>query len=310
MIKDFLPYLADKSFFTKAAVLVLLIAVFLLLTMVIGIVAAIPFFGLNAVMDLTLMENLNDLRSVQLLKYFQVINQFGVFILPALAYAWLVNRKPAGYLNLHGTISMHHLLLSLLLILVSIPAINRLVVWNEQMQLPDFLEGVESWMRQSEDQTKMLTDAFLNVKSLSGLFGNLLIIALLAAVGEELLFRGVVLKMLNESLHNVHLAVLISAVLFSSLHMQFYGFLPRTVLGILFGYVFVWSGNLWIPILLHFIFNGISVVAAYLYNLGMIDTDVDSLGETPNDLIVAGSLLLSVLLLFVMYRMRFRQVKE
>ena len=310
MIKDFLPYLADKSFFTKAAILVLLIAVFLLLTMVIGIVAAIPFFGLNAVMDLTLMENLNDLRSVQLLKYFQVINQFGVFILPALAYAWLVNRKPAGYLNLHGTISMHHLLLSLLLILVSIPAINRLVVWNEQMQLPDFLEGVESWMRQSEDQTKMLTDAFLNVKSLSGLFGNLLIIALLAAVGEELLFRGVVLKMLNESLHNVHLAVLISAVLFSSLHMQFYGFLPRTVLGILFGYVFVWSVNLWIPILLHFIFNGISVVAAYLYNLGMIDTDVDSLGETPNDLIVAGSLLLSVLLLFVMYRMRFRQVKE
>jgi membrane protease YdiL (CAAX protease family) len=196
------------------------------------------------------------------------------------------------------------MILALLLIIVSIPAINRMVEWKEQMNLTEFLSWMKDWMVRSEEQTQLLTDAFLDVKSVLGLSGNLLIIALLAAIGEELLFRGVILRLLFESTKNIHLAVLISAVLFSSLHMQFYGFLPRTVLGILFGYIFIWSGSLWLPIMLHFIFNGISVVAAYLYNIGKIGTDIDSFGQTENDIVVIVSLLASLLLMFILYKLR------
>ncbi|MCB0804613.1 MAG: CPBP family intramembrane metalloprotease [Bacteroidales bacterium] len=304
MIKDFLPILHDKSFFLKIAVLFLLIAVFLLLTMVIGIVVALPFYGPGVVFNLAEMNNLDDPSTVGLLKFFQVVNQLGVFILPPIAFAWLVNRQPLSYLKLGVRFRKDHLILSVMLIFISIPAINMLVVWNEQMDLPDFMNGIENWMRQSEDQTKHLTDAFLNVKTAGGLIVNLLIIAMMAAIGEELLFRGVVLRLLDEKLKNVHLAILISAVLFSSLHMQFYGFIPRTAIGILFGYMYVWTGSLWIPIILHFVFNGTSVVAAYLYNIGASSTDVDSFGYTPNQWIVAGSILISILLLFMIYKTR------
>jgi len=303
MISDFLPRLEGRSFFLKISVLVLLIAVFLLLTMVIGIVIAIPFFGLDAVMHLTIMDNMDEKQTI-LLKFFQLINQLGVFVLPALAFAYLYNRKPVEYLHLDKRIPWRHLLLSIILIFVSMPAINRMVVWNEQMDLPDFFNGLETWMKNSETQTKQLTDAFLNVTSFIGLLGNLLIIAFLAAIGEELLFRGVILKLLMKSMKNIHLAVLISAILFSGLHMQFYGFLPRAILGILFGYVFIWSGSLWLPMVLHFIFNGISVVAAYLYNIGSITTDLDSLGNTPNNYVVLISVVVSLLILFYLQRIR------
>ena len=310
MISDFLPRLEGRSLYFKLVVLLLLIAVFLLLSMVIGIVIALPFFGLDAVMNLTNMDSLNGHRTVVLLKFFQMVNQLGVFILPALAFAYLYNRKPIKYLHLSDKIQLPHLFLSVLLIIVSLPAINRMVVWNEQMDLPDFFNGIENWMKSSEDQTQMLTDAFLNVTSVVGLFGNLIVIALLAAVGEELLFRGVILRILYTNLKNVHLAVFISAVLFSALHMQFYGFLPRMVLGMLFGYIFIWSGTLWLPIVLHFIFNGISVVAAFLYNKGMISTDVDSFGTSSNDNVVYGSFIASVLLLFIIYWRRIISIKK
>ena len=148
-----------------------------------------------------------------------------------------------------------------------------------------------------------LTESFLNVSTFGGLVVNLIIIALLAAVGEELLFRGVILQLFVEWFKNKHLAIIISAILFSAMHIQFYGFLPRMILGILFGYIFIWSGSLWIPILLHFIFNGITVVAAYLFHKGLIQTDVESFGVTENAFLVLSSFLLIILLLFVIYRM-------
>jgi membrane protease YdiL (CAAX protease family) len=300
---DFLPHLKEKPILIKGLVLILLIAVSLLFSMVLGIVIAIPFFGTGILEHFNELNDYSNEFTIQFLKYFQVINQIGVFILPAILYAYLENRKPAAYLKLNSRPKFAHLLIASILIIASIPAINWLVEINEGMRLPEIFKGLENWMRDSENKTNQLTEAFLNVTSPGGLLINMIIIALLAAVGEELLFRGVVLQLFVDWFKNRHLAVILSAILFSALHIQFFGFLPRMFLGILFGYIFIWSGSLWIPIVLHFIFNGITVVAVYLYHKGLIQTDVDSFGVTDNVLLILSSFLLIALLLYAIYRM-------
>jgi membrane protease YdiL (CAAX protease family) len=250
------------------------------------------------------MNDFSDVKTIAYLKYFQVINQIGAFILPALLYAYLENRNAGRYLNIDKSPRVIPLFFSILLIIVFIPAVNSLVLLNEQMQLPTFMKSIEDWMRESEDKTNLLTEAFLNVNSLGGLIVNLFIIGLLAAVGEELLFRGVILRLLADWLKNQHLAILLSAILFSALHFQFFGFLPRTALGIIFGYVYFWTGSLWIPIILHFIFNGATVLVAYLYQTGAISTDIESFGMTDNLVIIIASFLFTFLFLWLIYRSR------
>lgn len=299
---EFFPYLKDKPYVIKGLVLILLMAVSLLLTMILGIIIALPFFGIGILEHFKELNDYTNETSIHFLKYFQVVNQIGFFILPAIFYAYLENRKPANYLKLNTKLNVSHLLTASFLIIVSIPAINWLVEINEGMKFPEIFKGLENWMRDSENKTNQLTEAFLNVTTPGGLVVNLIIIALLAAVGEELLFRGVILQLFFEWFKNKHLAIIVSAILFSALHLQFYGFIPRMVLGILFGYIFIWSGSLWIPILLHFIFNGITVVASYLYHKGSIETDVESFGVSDSTFVVLSSFLLTIVLLLIIYR--------
>lgn len=301
---DFLPTLNDKPVGFKLFTLLLLIAVSLLLSMILGIIILIPFYGFDILKHIEDLNDFGNKSTIQILKYFQVVNQLGVFIFPAIAYAYLENRKPLNYLKADQKPRLKFLVVSTLLIAASVPAINWMVTLNEAMQLPDFLKAIEDWMRESEQNANRLTEAFLNVDSLNGLITNLFIIALLAAVGEELLFRGVVLRIFIQWTKNIHLAVIISSILFSALHMQFFGFLPRMVLGILFGYVFIWSGSIWIPILLHFLFNGFTVIGAYLFQNGMIQTDVEALGSTENNIIIISSFIFTLLFLLIIFRIR------
>jgi len=291
------PEIKDKPVGMKLLILVLLVAVFLVLSTVLGIVIAIPVFGIEIFGELTSLDDLSDTRTIEILKYFQVVNQIGVFVLPALFYAQLENRSASAYLRLKGKINIRYLLISILIIAGAIPAINWLVEANGQMQLPESLRGIEEWMRSSEDKAKALTDAFLNVSTVGGLVINLIIIALLAAVGEEFLFRGVILRIINDWSQNIHFSVILSAILFSAIHFQFYGFFPRLFLGIMFGYIFLWTGTIWIPVILHFLFNGMTVVAYYLANIGIIEADIDSIGSSTSTYVLFGSLAISIFLL-------------
>ena len=301
---DFFPYLKDKSILYKISTLVLIIAISLVLLMVIGILLAVPFFGTGFLKGFNAMNDFNDSTTIAFLKYFQVVNQIGVFILPALLYGYLENRNACSYLKIDQKPGIYLLFISILLIIAFIPAVNAMVWLNEQMKLPTFIKGIEDWMRESEDKTNLLTEAFLNVSTLGGLIINLFIIGFLAALGEEFLFRGVILRLFSDGLKNTHLAVILSAILFSAFHLQFFGFLPRTALGILFGYIYVWSGSLWIPVILHFIFNGTTVVVAYLYQNGFISTDIESFGVTDNVFIISASFIFTFLFLWIIYRNR------
>jgi membrane protease YdiL (CAAX protease family) len=304
------PEIKDKSVGMKLLILILLVAVFLVLSTIFGIVIAIPIFGFEIFRDMTALDDLSNPRTIAILKYFQVVNQIGIFILPALFYAQLENRDVSGYLRLKGRININYLIISVFIIAASIPAINWLVEANEQMRLPEALSGVEQWMRESEDRAKALTDSFLNVNTVGGLVINLIIIALLAAVGEEFLFRGVILRIFNDWSQNVHLSVILSAILFSAIHFQFYGFFPRLFLGIMFGYIFLWTGAIWITVVLHFLFNGLTVVAYYLYNTGVIETDIDAIGTSANTIVLIGSVVSTVVLLTYLNQLTKKKINE
>ncbi len=302
------PVIKDKSVGMKLLILILLVAVFLVLSTLIGIVIAIPVFGFEIFKDMLALNDLTNPRTIAILKYFQVVNQIGVFILPALFYSQLESRSVSGYLRLKRSIKLNYLIISVFIIVAAIPAINWLVQANGQMRLPEWLSRIEQWMRESEDRAKLLTDAFLNVNTVGGLVINLIIIALLAAVGEEFLFRGVILRIFDDWSGNIHLSVVLSAIIFSTIHFQFYGFFPRLFLGIMFGYIFLWTGNIWIPVILHFLFNGITVVAYYLANSGIIENDVDSIGSSTNIFVLLGSLISAVLLLLYLNSLTKRNV--
>lgn len=119
-------------------------------------------------------------------------------------------------------------------------------------------------MREQEDLAADLTEKFLTMETFGAFLFNMLLIGIVPAVGEELLFRGSIQTLLHKWFKNKHVAVIVAAFIFSFFHFQFYGLLPRWILGILLGYLYVWSGNIWYPIWGHFLNNGMQVLLLYI----------------------------------------------
>jgi hypothetical protein len=176
---------------------------------------------------------------------------------------------------------------------VSIPFTSQLTLWNEDMSFGSAFAKLEAYLKSMEETARAATEKMLNVDTFGGLLLNLLIIALIPAVGEEMTFRGVLQQSLTRKM-NPHLAIILSAAIFSFIHFQFYGFLPRMFLGILLGYMFYVSGSLWTSILMHFVNNGSLVVLYYLNNKGLINVDVEHFGETESAWLIAASALVTV----------------
>ena len=198
------------------------------------------------------------------MKWLQLLQSVATFLLPALAGAYLWSNTPMQWLHLDSKPSWQEALAAVVVMLLAIPGINLLSAWNQQMVLPEWMSGIEQWMRMQEDAAAQLTEQFMRVDTLGGLLVNIGLMALLPAVGEELTFRGVVQGMFTR---NKHVAIWATAAIFSFVHLQFYGFLPRMLLGAMFGYMLWWTGSLWVPMLMHFVNNCAAVVVAYLaYN--------------------------------------------
>lgn len=212
--------------------------------------------------------------SINALKWVQFIQSTAMFLLSPLCMAYLWSKQPLDWLKVKGERLKvkGESFWAVMLMLVALPAINLLGYLNQQMTLPAFLEPLEQWMKTSEESAKVLTEQFLNVTTFSGLIINLLLMALLPAVAEELTFRGVLMNLFRVKGKRLqgkgegvpHLAIWCSAILFSAIHLQFYGFVPRMLMGALFGYMLVWTSNLWVPILMHFTNNAMAVILYFV----------------------------------------------
>ena len=209
--------------------------------------------------------------SVTALKWVQFFQSTAMFLLPPLCVAYLWSQEPMKWLKVSEFQSFKFSGIAILLMLVALPAINLLSYWNQQMSLPAFLEPLEQWMKTSEESAKVLTEQFMQATTLGGLIINLLLMAVLPAIGEELTFRGVLQRLLTPRIttsspyrQTPHIAIWCSALLFSAIHLQFYGFVPRMLMGALFGYMLVWTGSLWVPILMHFTNNAAAVLLYFV----------------------------------------------
>ncbi len=297
------PFLKNFSGVLKLISLLVIIIISTFILNLLGIVIALPFWGSEAMAAFTGSINFNLNNNINFFKYLQIINQIGMFIIPSVLFALLVKGSIARYLRLNHLPHLYSLLAGIIIIFVSIPLINWLITVNQAMHLPSALSGVEEWMRKSEDSAEVLTEAFLNVTSINGFLLNLLMIAVIPAIGEEFLFRGVLIKLFKDWFGNAHIAIIISAFLFSVMHIQFFGFLPRMVLGLLLGYMFYFSRTLWVPIAAHFFNNAFAVVISFFNNTDVIQTDVDSLGSESSDyLLIISRLVLTFVLIIGIYK--------
>lgn len=250
-----------------------------------------------------IISDLGNERGITILKWIHAFSSIGTFIVPPLLLAYFFRGDISAYLSLSKKTDVYSLVLVFLLLLLALPLINFLGEMNNSFHLPSFLEPVEKWMRESEDRAALLTEAFLKMDNLNSLLINLLIIAVIPAIGEELLFRGLVQRIFTDWSKNVHTGVWLAALLFSAMHMQFYGFIPRVLLGALLGYLLVWSGSLWLPILAHFINNAAAVLFTYLYRHQMMSLNPDEIGTVSSDQMpVLFSLVTTIALIFVLHR--------
>ena len=240
--------------------------------------------------------------SAESLKWLQFLQTTATFLLPPVLCAWIWDERhqPLSWLKMDKKTDGSLFWIAAGIMVCAIPAINLLSNLNERIQLPESLDFIEQFMQEQEQKAGALTELFLNVDTIGGLIVNLGLMALLPALSEELSFRGT----LQQILGNKHLAIWVTAILFSAIHMQFYGFIPRMLMGAMFGYIFVWSGSLWVPILMHFVNNGLAVLAAYFTADITADTKnwTDTIGAGPTWWLGVLSLTITCLGLLIFYR--------
>lgn len=294
--------LSDVHPFSKLIFALFIILVSFLLIFIVGFLFAIPIFHINISELSSTFTDYNDPDNLKFLKYLQTLQAIGLFIIPAFIIGYVFHSKSTVYLKFDKKIAVKPLILAALILFASIPIINSFAVLNESMKFPEWLSGVENWMKEKESSARLLTESFLRMDSVWSLAFNIFMIGILPGIGEELIFRGVLQRLFAEWTKNIHWGIIIAAFLFSSMHFQFYGFLPRFMLGVLLGYLFYWSGSIWVPIVGHFVNNTTAVVLYYFY-AGQMSENVESFGVSQGSY---GFLVLSIVivssLLYLFYK--------
>jgi uncharacterized protein len=217
----------------------------------------------------------NSFHGMMALQWFTALF---TFVLGSWAYLSFVEKRSISELNPGETPDWRIFLWAILVVLVGMPLMEFIIQWNQNIQLPAGFEDLENWMKSSEDTMSNLTRFLLNFQSPADFAIGLAVIAGMAALGEEIFFRGILQSLFERYIGNSHAAIWIAAAIFSFIHFQFYGFFPRLFLGAFFGYLYVWFRNIWVPILAHFFNNGWTLTMHYMYQKKQIDIDPEQMG--------------------------------
>ena len=247
--------------------------------------------------------NLEDADEIFKMKMEQLISVIIIFILPPMLFSIFWTRRGIHYLGITTRPALGTALVAGVGMIMAMPIINWLAEMNQTMHLPAAFSGMEAWMKSSEAQAGEITEAFTKGTTTGTLVLNLFVIAFMAAVSEEIFFRGMLQKVLIECTKNKHVGIWIGAALFSAFHMQFYGFVPRMLMGAYLGYLFVWSGSLWPGMIAHFVNNGVAVFVAWLANKGIVGEDADKIGSDNSEWIfVVISAIMVAASMLIIYR--------
>lgn len=225
-------------------------------------------------------RSLYDINSRPYIITIMIFQNVIAFCGTAIITSIFVSTRPLAMLGLNRIASYKSVLGTVILFALGIPFLNQTIFWNEHLQLPASLHDLESTMQQMEQAALSMTNTLLNTSSVSGLIVSILIVGILTGFSEELLFRGTLQRILASNGLNKHFAVWIAAFIFSLMHFQFYGFFPRMLLGAFFGYIFMWTGSVWIAAFAHMLNNSIYVIYHWLNQNGYNVSDVENIGVT------------------------------
>lgn len=287
----------DNPVRSLLVVLVLVIGGFTLLGPALGIAAASSFYPGNLLEDVLHPASARPEIFTALMIIQGIAAVVGLILLP-LVYLILAERQPIGSL-LTGRADFPVLMLIILSGLCLQVILSPVAYWNMHVQFPDFLKEFEVWARRQEDMRMELTRLLTTFTSHQDFAIALIVIAVLPGIGEELVFRGIVQNRLQQIMGNVHAAVWISALLFSAIHLQFFGFVPRMLLGAFFGYLYAASGNLVVPVVAHFAHNAVTLLMIYLYQLDISSIHPEESEPAPFYLVLIAAAIFSGLLFFL-----------
>ncbi|MGK7392953.1 MAG: CPBP family intramembrane glutamic endopeptidase [Candidatus Cyclobacteriaceae bacterium M3_2C_046] len=225
---------------------------------------------------------------------------FGFIIAPIL-YVILVDRLPFSAITYHHERANLQIILLSIFIVIAFMGVNSIIIeWNQEINFPESLREFEQWATEKEEQARNLTTFLTDFNDFGTFILALIVIAVIPAIGEEVLFRGLGQNKLLAIFKNHHVAIWVSAIIFSVIHFQFYGFVPRMLLGALFGYMYFWSGTLLVPIIAHFVNNGFTIFMIFLYNIDLTEYNI----EEETDITFVPVIIFFVLTAFLIYYFR------
>ena len=257
------PFREENSPYLQLLFLMLYAVIGLFVFFVIGFLISLSIYGFDLIKSTEWLNGANS-KYIGALKIILTAQQLGLFLTPAILLAITEGKKPSQFYDLKVP-KANSLFIVILIMAVSIPAMGFVNELNQQMHLPSFLKGIESWMRKMEDEGLITTMAILKMNSIGVLIINLIVIAVVPAICEEFIFRGGLQRTLLRLFKNPHVAIWTSAIIFSAIHFQFFGFFPRLLLGAAFGYIYFWTGSIWYAVFAHFLNNGFAVAMAFYF---------------------------------------------
>lgn len=270
------------------------------------ILAALIIIGLILSLIVSVLTTMagRGFTELNVLRISQISSQLLTFIFPPILYALLVKEKPLTTLGFKNA-KILWFLTGLFMIYSIMPLNSVLGEWNASIQLPESMSDIERMMKDLQERASEITDKMLNVNNICGLIINLIMIAGLAAFGEELLFRSLLQTSLIKICKNAHVGIFIASAIFSFIHFEFYGFIPRLVLGLLLGYMYYYSRSIWIPMTMHFANNSTVVILYYLNNKGITNIDIDTFGKSDTTILI-----LSIIVTATLFWIAIKQSKN
>ena len=245
-----------------------------------------------------------DVMSLNSLRFMQISSQIFTFVLPPILYAMLIKENPKESLGIKS-VSYHWFIIGFVMMYAILPLNNVFAEWNAGLKLPESMSRIEEIIKEMYESSAVVLEKLVNVNTFGGFVINLIMIAGLAALGEELLFRSIIQTSLIKTCKNAHVGIIIASAIFSFIHFDFYAFIPRLVLGMLLGYMFYYSRSIWVSIFMHFVNNATAVVIYYLNNIGVTNIDVETFGQTQ-----LLPLLISIALMIILFRLAIKRMKN
>lgn len=239
-----------------------------------------------------------DNRYFVFLRVMLIVNFVGLFLAPVWVFAYLSDPRPTRYLGLRNA-PPHFFIVGIIAMVAAVPMVEYLGFLNQNINFPDNVEG---WMKTTEKQAQQQVRMLLKTGSVPDLLLNLIMIAGFAGVSEELFFRGVLQRLLIWGFKNVWAGIVLAAFVFSALHLQFYGFFPRFLLGVLLGAIYWYSGSIWPAIVAHFFYDAILIVLAYFNPQMLAEEQAPLFPAAPMGVMAALSALVTAASVFYMYK--------